>query len=788
MKLACAEDELSRVDQQIAERQAPDADRRPSEDPAAERLRQKVGHGRERYRQLLAEENELSERIESLGQPREPETLRQVEAVLFQEKAAATEEQAIEQLRQQRHELQSRIEAERGTRAPGSGVDMTLDQDASTRLEQLAESIAAAERQQEQAERDLEGLESTGTLSVAVSTAERDTVLRDAEEHVAELRRQLNAAEDLNRLQQEREQAQLDIDGICRRCRMPLRTAVAIGIPFVLGVTAVVYGTMFQQETINWQMVLAGLLVTAFAALVKMVIDRRTVGLLDAAQRRLNRIDERLQLATQEPVTRFSEEDLEDQLGRAEERLMDLRSLPNGAPGISAVEESADNLAAARARADEARDKLQEVMMQWHSFLESLGLPAAQNPSQAREALAHRAIAARCAAEAQLARQNAELDVLQAEIARRTEQLAKLAARVGDLLHDLGQAAGESLTDNFERLRQQLALDRQLSDERRAIARTLRRVRRDRTRVRNAARRYLRRCRRLAEEGRRASELRALEVQCNLQFLQKHRQRLQLQVDELRARHNLDATRTATENSDESLPAKLTAIERRMQALEEALLKQAHEQGQLEIQLRLARHPERHADDNAQLLRESVSDLSRALREWMQAARQCRDSDARPATQPAYLELAGRHLAGLSGGRFLRIQRSPADDEVLLVGRNMNAVPLHLIDPGYLASLYFSLWIARLELFADRGRRLPIVLEDPLETAVSGRKTTTARLLCELGARGHQLVLVTSTSKHAEMFGRLGVPIAELAPEPRPSRNTRRTRKRPKTQNRRSAL
>ncbi len=58
--------------------------------------------------------------------------------------------------------------------------------------------------------------------------------------------------------------------------------------------------------------------------------------------------------------------------------------------------------------------------------------------------------------------------------------------------------------------------------------------------------------------------------------------------------------------------------------------------------------------------------------------------------------------------------------------------------------------------------KLPVILDDVLLLA-SRNTTNLARLLRDFAARGHQLLLITSHEKHAEVFARLDVPIADLA-------------------------
>lgn len=79
-----------------------------------------------------------------------------------------------------------------------------------------------------------------------------------------------------------------------------------------------------------------------------------------------------------------------------------------------------------------------------------------------------------------------------------------------------------------------------------------------------------------------------------------------------------------------------------------------------------------------------------------------------------------------------------------------------------LGQLYISLWLAGIQQYADRGVKLPVILDDVLSLAPRNA-TNLARLLRDFAARGHQLLLITSNKKHADVFAGLDVPIADLA-------------------------
>ena len=151
---------------------------------------------------------------------------------------------------------------------------------------------------------------------------------------------------------------------------------------------------------------------------------------------------------------------------------------------------------------------------------------------------------------------------------------------------------------------------------------------------------------------------------------------------------------------------------------------------------------------------------------WQEASRQQKEQVNRLAAQTrmaesyAYLQLAAENCSALAS---FAVDLS-FDDKDTLRARDKNGKwsTLRRLRQHRLGQLYISLWLACIQQQADRGVKLPVIVDDVLSLAPRDA-TNLARLLRDFAARGHQLLLITSSKKHADVFAGLDVPIADLA-------------------------
>ena len=147
------------------------------------------------------------------------------------------------------------------------------------------------------------------------------------------------------------------------------------------------------------------------------------------------------------------------------------------------------------------------------------------------------------------------------------------------------------------------------------------------------------------------------------------------------------------------------------------------------------------------------------------------DSDGKtssPQTDSEYLVKASGFLRRLSGGFFRQMSWRGNATQLGFTDRRGRRLDARELRPAHFANVYFSLWLTRLEQYADRGIRYPVVVDDPLRVTASNRKRRVARMLREFAAIGHQILLVTRDRQHAQVFGQLGVPIADLSDREHP--------------------
>ena len=135
-------------------------------------------------------------------------------------------------------------------------------------------------------------------------------------------------------------------------------------------------------------------------------------------------------------------------------------------------------------------------------------------------------------------------------------------------------------------------------------------------------------------------------------------------------------------------------------------------------------------------------------------------SQLRHAENYKYLQLAAENCSLVTD--YPMDLSFDAHGAVRVLSKSGKWQTLRRLSPHRLGQLYASLWLARIQEFSDRGIKMPIVVDDVLSLAPRGRKRL-ATLFRDFAARGHQVLLITSKQKSADVFADLEVPIADLA-------------------------
>lgn len=141
--------------------------------------------------------------------------------------------------------------------------------------------------------------------------------------------------------------------------------------------------------------------------------------------------------------------------------------------------------------------------------------------------------------------------------------------------------------------------------------------------------------------------------------------------------------------------------------------------------------------------------------------------------QPATLQGASKYLSDLSGGQYVRIW-TPFGERELMIDDNMGtALSVELLSRGTREAVFLALRLALIDAYAERGANLPVVLDDVLVNFDTRRAKSTAMVIRDFAARGHQIFFFTCHEHIMRIFKSLKVDVRELpsrqgAPPPLP--------------------
>jgi hypothetical protein len=130
--------------------------------------------------------------------------------------------------------------------------------------------------------------------------------------------------------------------------------------------------------------------------------------------------------------------------------------------------------------------------------------------------------------------------------------------------------------------------------------------------------------------------------------------------------------------------------------------------------------------------------------------------------QPIVLREASEHLARLTRERYTRIW-APLDRPVLQIDNAAgDTIDVEKLSRGTREQIFLSLRLALVAAYARRGVRLPMVLDDVLVNFDQDRAASTAAVLRDFAAGGHQLLVFTCHEHIFKLFKALKVACQEL--------------------------
>ena len=120
--------------------------------------------------------------------------------------------------------------------------------------------------------------------------------------------------------------------------------------------------------------------------------------------------------------------------------------------------------------------------------------------------------------------------------------------------------------------------------------------------------------------------------------------------------------------------------------------------------------------------------------------------------QPETLAVASRYLDQLTGGEYQRIWTPLADDILLVENAAGESLSIDVLSRGTREQLFLSVRLALVANFANRGIKLPMVLDDVLVNFDAVRAQRAAKVLHDFAADGHQLLIFTCHEHMWQMF------------------------------------
>ncbi len=123
--------------------------------------------------------------------------------------------------------------------------------------------------------------------------------------------------------------------------------------------------------------------------------------------------------------------------------------------------------------------------------------------------------------------------------------------------------------------------------------------------------------------------------------------------------------------------------------------------------------------------------------------------------QPAVLERASRLFGKVTGGRYEKVVQEPGSDDLTLLARDGQRIGTRELSRGTAEQLYLCLRLALAEDFSERGRPMPLLMDDVLVNADPERAAGLAAAIREY-AQGGQVLLFTCHPRTADLLESAG--------------------------------
>jgi hypothetical protein len=747
---------------------------------ALDRATERIVATQEELQLLRGELKEITSQIRELNQNNGiVRWIPHVEALMAHEKSLLREEDALEQLREKIEDLQGRVDNQK-LEVPAREMrsSSTSELQSIARLEGLADRIREAEGEQSRLEQRVAQpapAPLAAPLPVANLSLEDPVAIHQVERRITELRERLGFSSKYEELLEQRSRLEERVRDLYERRLPPPAMVVFFGVPFVAGLGMVIYALFANRPVTNWQYVGWGAVIVAATVIIKLIMDNQAAQDLDLARVDLRKVKDQLDRGEGlgAPGTQAA---LKAELRQAEQELRELRQrtvapdaltapLPRPAEGMSSE--------VLRGQLQDARRRVRDLGQQFRDILRDMDLSPTLTLAQAREA-----ILARVAQASQAAPPPGDiglpfqLQALRAEWERRREWLTTNRTQAQQIAQELGcQRPGESIAECFDVLRDAMRDHKERQQARAQLVKSYKRLRQRALRLRDQGRQLVKQRRKLVSDVQFQSAIAKVRQEQKDNRNATLRQQLEDAVRSLEeTAANLGLPPQALNQSvlPSEAEGRFVSLRRRREELREFLTAQAEQLGGIRAQLMARReHSDQPSSDLPEWrqVREITQDLKRLCDlspKTSVPSRQAISFAGSSSDLPVTLESASRYLDQLSGGAYRLVARNQRGD-LQLETRQGEFIELGDMSRSHIANLYFALWLARIDAYSELGRRLPIVMHDPLGVTPPKRRGAVTRLLQHFAARGHQILLVTSSARHAKIMASKGIPVANLA-------------------------
>ncbi|TWT37557.1 Chromosome partition protein Smc [Posidoniimonas corsicana] len=634
-----------------------------------------------------------------------------------------------------------------------------------------AESAAAEAREQLDRKRNSERSYQSKieTAMAAGGKMGLPTDINEAGELVARLRRRQQAEHKLElaeRHARELEEQNFELED---RQVIPLEGFFFMGGLFMVGVLVCGWWLLNQETAFvnlggGW-FALAGLALSIGVWMYKYYREDNAAEELDGCERQMEVAAKQIKEAQRDLKALSAELNITDgsaslQLQHAERHLAELeQTLPVETQRRQASEE----VAAAEAEYDAAKQRLADTLQRWTAALASLGLPDSITPKD---------LAAMAGQYEQLAEWQLKAENRQDEVDRRAREYERVTQRIAALAEEADLVVDEATPlEQLEALLSERRLQQGRIDHRKKLMERGKALKEKQARHSaeidslEAHRDSLFRTARCEDED---AYRRLADKLAEAEELRERRQRVTAEIAAAIGRLGTedDFAPLLAEDQIGQLDAQWQTLIERHEEIEAELRGLQSQQGALTEQQKSLGQDVTIADKRMEL-GEVEAQLAQAGERWRERAAigqmlELIRSDYEANRQPETLVEASRYMEQLTDGRYTRVWTPLANDILLVDNRDGQSIAVEALSRGTREQLFLSVRLALVAMYARRGIQLPMVLDDILVNFDAGRSRTAAKVMINFAKAGHQLFVFTCHEHVWEIFKNLNADVRRL--------------------------